>query len=431
MYTRKSQEDPGLELLAEETRLLVEQASSNDRPVLLVGEPGTGKSFIARLIHTMSKRAGGPFVAVDLIRLPEELAGAELFGSTKGAFTGAIARAGLVEKADGGTLLFDELDRAPYSVQRILLGIFEEGRVRRLGESKERRVDVRLIACASSTQELSPDLLFRFDILIRIPSIRERIADLPDLIESLTHNKDPKIVFAPDAIEALRQYNFPGNYRELISIIENLRLSRGADIIPRNDLPDRVLNPTPKHRPVEKPLAELEELRQEIARLRQAALISDPIWQGRNFPTENDYCFVLMPFGQIQDLQDVYTGHVKRVLEERCSLRCARADDIYGISGVMQSVWESINRARVLVADLTGRNPNVFYELGIAHTMGKPVVMITQSMEYVPFDLRHLRCLVYEYKPGKIAAFELALEKTIKTVLLGTPVSARLELVQS
>lgn len=102
---------------------------------------------------------------------------------------------------------------------------------------------------------------------------------------------------------------------------------------------------------------------------------------------------------------------------ERCGLRCERADDIYGISGIMQSVWESINRAQVIIADLTERNPNVFYELGIAHTLGKPVIMITQSMDYVPFDLRHLRCVVYDFKPGRIQKFEVILEKTIKTIL--------------
>jgi nucleoside 2-deoxyribosyltransferase len=83
----------------------------------------------------------------------------------------------------------------------------------------------------------------------------------------------------------------------------------------------------------------------------------------------------------------------------------------------MQSVWEGINRAGIVIADMTERNPNVFYELGIAHTLGKPVVMITQSMEFVPFDLKHLRCLVYDYKPAKISRFEEALRRTILTVI--------------
>jgi hypothetical protein len=127
-----------------------------------------------------------------------------------------------------------------------------------------------------------------------------------------------------------------------------------------------------------------------------------------------------MPFADTSDVQKVYRDHVKPVLESVCGLRCERADDIYDINGVMQSVWEGINRARLVVADLTGKNPNVFYELGIAHTLGKPVIILTQSMEFVPFDLRHLRCIVYEYKPRSITKLETALENTVKRVLSGS-----------
>jgi hypothetical protein len=129
-----------------------------------------------------------------------------------------------------------------------------------------------------------------------------------------------------------------------------------------------------------------------------------------------------MPFSSVNDIQSVYENHVRQVVEQKCALRCERADDIHDISGIMQSVWESINRARLIVAEMTGRNPNVFYELGIAHTLGKQVIMITQSMDFVPFDLKHLRCIVYEYKPGQIQTFEANLEKTIKAVLSSTQV---------
>ena len=124
-----------------------------------------------------------------------------------------------------------------------------------------------------------------------------------------------------------------------------------------------------------------------------------------------------MPFADQNDIQIVYSDHIKNVIENRCGLRCERADDIYDISGIMQSVWESISKASIIIADLTNRNPNVFYELGIAHTLGKPVIMITQSMKFVPFDLRHLRCILYEYKPKNIKKFELILEKTVRSVL--------------
>jgi len=167
-------------------------------------------------------------------------------------------------------------------------------------------------------------------------------------------------------------------------------------------------------------ISEIDNLKSELDNIRNNSINASPIWEGRNFPTESDYCFILMPFADTSDVQKVYRDHVKPVLESRCGLRCERADDIYDISGVMQSVWEGINRARLVVADLTGKNANVFYELGIAHTLGKPVIVLTQSMEFVPFDLRHLRCIVYEYKPRSITKLETALENTVKRVLSGS-----------
>jgi len=160
----------------------------------------------------------------------------------------------------------------------------------------------------------------------------------------------------------------------------------------------------------------LELLQMEIEALRATSITARPIWQGSRFSTLHDYCFVLMPFSDDHELQAVYRDQVKAVVE-RCGLRCERADDIYDVRGVMQSVWEGINRARLVVADLTDRNPNVFYELGIAHTLGKPVIMISQSIEFVPFDLRHLRFIVYTCTPRGAAKLEQALERTIRTLL--------------
>lgn len=163
-------------------------------------------------------------------------------------------------------------------------------------------------------------------------------------------------------------------------------------------------------------LHDLEQLVRGAAKPREYRRYV-PLWGESQVEVEGDYCFVLMPFGEEFDLQNVYRNHVKPVVEKRCLLRCERADDIYDISGVMQSVWDGINRARVVVAELTGRNPNVFYELGVAHTLGKPVVMLSQDIDDVPSDLRYLRCILYRYKPDTIDAFEAALEKTIKSVL--------------
>jgi hypothetical protein len=179
---------------------------------------------------------------------------------------------------------------------------------------------------------------------------------------------------------------------------------------------------SPKRRPalgtvrLEAAHRQIAGLQKEFDALRATSINAQPIWQGKRFRTWHDYCFVLMPFGDIHHLQTVYQDHVKAIIE-RCGLRCERADDIYDVSGVMQSVWEGINRARVVVADLTERNANVFYELGIAHTLGKPVIMLSQSIDFVPFDLRHLRCIVYTYTPRGATQLEQALERTMKTLL--------------
>jgi hypothetical protein len=215
----------------------------------------------------------------------------------------------------------------------------------------------------------------------------------------------------------LRSYPWPGNVRELANKIQRaVSVSQGLEL----DVPTFSL-PSPQPQLVDATVAphlqqEVTRLRSELEALRRITIVASPIWEGRSFSPDLSLCFVLMPFADSSDLQSVYIDHVRPVIEG-LGLRCERADDIHDISGVMQSVWEGINRAGIVIADMTERNPNVFYELGIAHTLGKPVVMITQSMEFVPFDLKHLRCLVYDYKPAKISRFEEALRRTILTVI--------------
>jgi hypothetical protein len=123
--------------------------------------------------------------------------------------------------------------------------------------------------------------------------------------------------------------------------------------------------------------------------------------------------FVLMPF--CHELSPVYEDHIKRVVA-RLGLSVARADDVFTTSSIMDEIWTAIVGARVLIADCTGRNPNVFYETGIAHTLGKPVVLITQHSEDVPFDLRHRRYVEYQFTPRGMAEFEDRLEKTLVEV---------------
>jgi hypothetical protein len=121
-----------------------------------------------------------------------------------------------------------------------------------------------------------------------------------------------------------------------------------------------------------------------------------------------------MPFQSA--LQPIYDDHIKAVVEGE-SLACLRADNIFGTQQITRDIWEHINRARFLIADLTGQNPNVFYELGIAHTLNKKVILLTQSMDDVPFDLKTLRCLVYKYTPPGMKDLEQKLRRTIRDLM--------------
>lgn len=150
----------------------------------------------------------------------------------------------------------------------------------------------------------------------------------------------------------------------------------------------------------------LDDFRADSIRIR-------PVF-GKPSGTPNSEVFVLMPFRS--ELLPVYDDHIKSVCE-RQSLSCMRADDLFGSKTIISEVWELIANSRVLVADCTGRNPNVFYELGIAHTLGKKVILIAQSEDDIPFDIRHLRYIKYEYTPRGMKAFESALSAFISEEL--------------
>jgi hypothetical protein len=138
------------------------------------------------------------------------------------------------------------------------------------------------------------------------------------------------------------------------------------------------------------------------------------IFGGGKFTLDPQLCFVLMPFAA--ELQPVYDDHVRPTIE-RAQLRCERADDIKGPSVITWDIWERVNRARFLVADLTNQNPNVFYELGLAHAISKDVILLTQSMDFVPFDLKPLRCIPYEFTPRGTKALETELAAAIARLL--------------
>jgi two-component system response regulator AtoC len=201
--------------------------------VLVTGESGTGKEVIARAIHRMSPRRDRAFVAVNCAAIPEQLLESELFGHARGAFTGAVSeRRGLFEEADGGTLLLDEIGDLPASLQAKLLRVLQEGTLRRVGETRERRVDVRLIAATArdlahevGSGRFREDLFYRLNVVhVAIPPLRERPDDVEELaavlLERAAVRAGRRLRFGPGAVAALRERPWPGNVRELENAIE-------------------------------------------------------------------------------------------------------------------------------------------------------------------------------------------------------------------
>ncbi|WP_052948041.1 hypothetical protein [Aneurinibacillus tyrosinisolvens] len=158
----------------------------------------------------------------------------------------------------------------------------------------------------------------------------------------------------------------------------------------------------------------MNEEMEYLDRLNRIVKIN-PIFQGRDFLVNQSLVFMLSPFSEPYNA--IYEDHIKPTVEGIPGLRCQRADNIYDNRSIMEDIWTNINEAGIIIAELTGRNPNVFYETGIAHTVGKEVILIAQTMEDVPFDLRHLRCIVYDYTPRGVQTLQTNLTNTIQTIL--------------
>ncbi len=234
------------------TRSLVERIGQSDCPVLITGETGSGKSLIAKAVHYV-RGDERPFVKLNCAALPEGLVEAELFGVERGAFTGATAsRTGLFELAHGGTLFLDEIGELSPAVQAKLLGVLEDGESRRVGGSKPRRFDVRIISATNRDLEQAmaegafrSDLFFRLDIgRLRVPPLRDRLGDLPALVDFLLQSFGVHpLALAPGEIERMAQYPWPGNVRELRNLLERSVLLheplalRPSSLLPAVSLP--------------------------------------------------------------------------------------------------------------------------------------------------------------------------------------------------
>ncbi len=244
-------------------RAEIHQVAGSELGVLISGENGTGKQLVANAIHKHSQRANNPFIPVNCAALPDELVESELFGHERGAFTGAEGlRQGRFEVADGGTLFLDEIGDMSLTAQAKVLRALEYGEVERLGSQRIRKVDVRIIAAtnkdlqtAIERGEFRIDLYYRLKIVpIKVPSLRERLEDIPLLVKyfaerlQLNMASAPKVI-DPEAYPIFQSYTWPGNIRELKNIVERLLIMVNRRIVMPTDVTE-VLPNTKPHTPV-------------------------------------------------------------------------------------------------------------------------------------------------------------------------------------
>ncbi len=234
-------------------------AARTDARMLLNGESGTGKELLAAHIHAESPFASGPFVKVNCAAIPTELIESELFGHEKGAFTGATAaRRGKFELADGGTLFLDEAGDLHASSQAKLLRVLQEGEFHRVGGEQPIRVSVRVIAATNrdlselvSQQKFREDLYYRLCVVpVRMPALRERREDIRPLAEYFlaefcARNNFHAKELAPDAVEALEQYTWPGNIRELRNVVERMAILARAGVLEAASVPVEIRSAKP------------------------------------------------------------------------------------------------------------------------------------------------------------------------------------------
>jgi len=253
----------GRSRVMEQLREMIERVARSQAPVHIYGESGTGKELVAHLIHEAGPRREGPFVPVNCGAIPTELMESELFGHRKGSFTGAVAdKQGLIQSAEGGTLFLDEIADLPLHMQVKLLRVIQEKTVRPVGESREQPIDVRILsathknlAAQVAEGKFREDLFYRVNVIeMRVPPLRERLEDIDELVDSIITrlgrqigNRSLRITEA--ASKALREYQFPGNVRELENVLERAATLCVNGVIDASDLQLR-----PKVAPTDVPI---------------------------------------------------------------------------------------------------------------------------------------------------------------------------------
>jgi DNA-binding NtrC family response regulator len=250
----------------------IEKAATSKATVLITGESGTGKELVARAIHYGSSRRSAPFVPVNTGAIPETLVESELFGHTRGAFTGATeTRAGLFQSAEGGTIFLDEISEVSPSMQVKLLRVLQEKEVFMLGSRRARKVDVRIVAATNKDLRtlvekgtFREDLYFRINVLtLEVPPLRERGDDVLLLTRYFGSKfarelERPAPRFSDDALRALRNYDWPGNVRELENVVQRLVVMHEEEVIDVSDLPSPMRFSAPRGSGLNRRLAEVE-----------------------------------------------------------------------------------------------------------------------------------------------------------------------------